>query len=337
MKTFHELSVRGQAERLRRLAQEALAKYDLSVKRIRLITNDQNCIFRIDIDDGSKYILRVTTPTGGHTLDHVVAEMDWLEALARDTNIHVPRPLPARDGAFFVEASAEGVLEPRFCAIFSWVGGRNLSEALSPANATRLGELSARLHIHALKYTPPEELSLLRFDRVFPFAEPVVLFDERFDHLFNRGCRTTYRKAFDWAQESIDCLVHRAEPMRILHGDLHPWNVRTSHGILSPIDFEDLMLGWPAQDIGITLYYLLPRPDFSELRAAFQTGYTRQSPWPERRDGEIDSFIAARGIGLVNFVLNDPVIAARIAPAEFVERIEKRLELLLRVREYGNP
>lgn len=116
--------------------------------------------------------------------------------------------------------------------------------------------------------------------------------------------------------------------MRILHGDLHQWNVRNARGVLSPIDFEDLMLGWPVQDIATTLYYF-DGETFAQQRAAFQSGYTRRSPWPERHPGEIDSFIAARGLGLANFILNDPNPAWKAKTAGFIEGIEKRLLRLL--------
>jgi Ser/Thr protein kinase RdoA (MazF antagonist) len=329
MKLFQSLTVGGQARRLRQLAINALASYDLDVARFRLITNDMNGIFRIDTTDGRKFILRVTAPEGGHILDHVTAEMDWLAALARDTDLSVPRPLPTRDGSLVVTTSADGVPEPRMCEIFFWVDGKNLVEDMSEVNLAKLGELSARLHAHALNYHPPTELSLLRFDRVFPFTEPVVLFEERFSNLFPPERRLIYQKGIDWAQESIDRLKASGEPMRILHGDLHQWNVRNAHGVLSPIDFEDVMLGWPLQDIATTSYYFFPLDDYPALRSAFQDGYTRHSPWPERHPGEIDSFIAARGIGLANLVLNDPNISSRIDPAEFVERIEKRLRRLI--------
>jgi Ser/Thr protein kinase RdoA (MazF antagonist) len=328
MKPFLSLTVRGQARRLRQLAIHALGCYDLDVARLRLITNDVNGIFRIDAADGRRFILRVTAPEGGHTIDHVTAEMDWLTALARDTDLSVPRPLRTRDGSFLVTAEADGVPEPRLCEIFSWVAGKDLAGDMSEVNLARLGELSARLHIHALTYHPLAPLSLLRFDRVFPFPEPVVLFEERFSQLFPPARKTVYQKAMDWAQESVDRLKAGGEPMRILHGDLHQWNVRLARGVLSPIDFEDLMLGWPVQDIATTLYYFLG-DHFSAWRAAFQAGYTRCSPWPERHPGEIDSFIAARGIGLANLVLNEPNIAARVDPAKFVERIEKRLRCLM--------
>ncbi len=328
-KPYSTLTVRGQARRLRRLALNALTHYDLDVSCMRLVTNDMNGIFRVDTRGGEKYILRVTLPEGGHNLDHVTAEMDWLAALASDTDLSVPHPLPARDGSLVVEAGTDGVPEARLCEVFSWVDGKDLAEDMSEVNISKLGELMAGLHIHALTYHPPSDLSLLRFDRVFPFPEPVLLFDEQFSPLFPAARRDVYERAIAWAQNSIDALKYSGEPMRIIHGDLHQWNVRNARGVLSPIDFEDLMLGWPVQDIATTLYYF-PVETYSALRSAFQDGYTRHSPWPERHSGEIDSFIAARGLGLANFILNDPNPAWREKAGEFIERVEKRLYGLMK-------
>lgn len=329
MKLFSSLTERGQALRLRQLALNALTQYDLDVSRVRLITNDMNGIFRVDTTDGQKFVLRVTLPEGGHTLDHVTAEMDWLAALARDTYLCVPRPILVKNGDLVVEASAVGVPEPRLCAVFSWVPGKDLADDLSPNNMAKLGELMARLHQHALIYRPSKALSLLKFDKVFPFPEPVILFEDAYSDLLPPERRAIYEQGIAWAQESIDRLKASAEPMRILHGDLHQWNVRVSRGVFSPIDFEDLMLGWLVQDIATTLYYFLDE-SYSVFREAFQTGYTRIAPWPERHSGEIDSFIAARGLGMANFVLNDPSLIGNTPPLDFVQRIEKRLIVLLK-------
>ena len=328
MKPYAALTELGQARRLRPLALNALQQYPLEVARLRLITNDMNAIFRVDTAEGHKLVLRITLPEGGHNLDHVAAEMDWLAALARDTSLSVPRPLPARDGRLVVEAQAEGVPQPRLCIVFSWVPGKDLADEMSAANIAGLGELTAQLHLHARAYRPPAQLSLLRFNRPFPFPEPVVLFDGPCAALFPPERRAVYAKAIAWTQESIDRLQAIGEPMRILHNDLHQWNVRNLRGLLSPIDFEDLMLGWPVQDIATTLYYF-PEENYAALRAAFQEGYTRRSPWPERHPGEIDSFIAARGFGLANFILNDPNPTWKTQAPEFIERVENRLRRLM--------
>lgn len=332
MKPYTALTERGQARRLRHLALNALQQYNLQVARLRLVTNDLNGIFRVDTTRGEKYILRVTLPEGGHNRDHVAAEMDWLRALGYDTDLSVPRPLLAKDGSLVVEAGAPGVPQPRLCAIFSWVPGSDLADHLTPANIARLGELMARLHLHARTYQPPAGLELLRFDRVFPFPEPVLLFEPRFAHLFPPDRRAVFQQAIEWAQGAIDHLQASGEPMRILHSDLHQWNVRIYRSRLSPIDFEDLMWGWPVQDIATSLYYQLD-DSFFTMRDAFQAGYTRISPWPERYPGEIGSFLAAQGMMLANFVLTDPNPAWRIQAPEFVARIERRL-LWLR-EQYG--
>lgn len=333
MQPYSTLTERGQARRLRALALDALKHYELRVARLRLVHNDVNGIFRLDSVEGQAYILRVTLPGGGHKRDQVTAEMDWLTAIARDTTLNVPRPIPAWDGSLVVEAGARGVPEIRLCALFSRVPGADLVKHLSAASISKLGELSAALHTHACSYQPPAGLNLLVFDRVFPFPEPVVLFEERFAALFPPERRELYKRAVNWAQSAIDRLQASGEPMRILHGDLHQWNVRYHHGRLSPIDFEDLIWGWPVQDIGITLYYLLDLETYPDLREAFQEGYTRISPWPERYPGEIDAFIAARGVMIVNFVLSDSDTKWVNQEAKFVERIEKRLRKLFQSLE----
>jgi len=329
MKPYNELTERGRACRLRKLALTALEQYDLDAARLSLITNNTNGIFRVDVNNGQKWILRVTQPEGGHTHAHVAAEMDWLAAISRDTDLSVPHPLPARDGSLVVETGAAGVPQRRMCTIFSWVPGADLARRFTPANISLLGELSARIHLHAQTYQPPDGLCLLKFDRVFPFPEPVILFEGRFATLIPPERWETFQRAIDWVQASVDRLKASGEPMRLLHGDLHQWNVRYSRGRLSPIDFEDLMWGWPVQDIATTLYYSADDDDYSDKRAAFERGYRRVSPWPERFPGEVDSFIAARGLGMANFILNYPELIENETPA-FLERIEKRLKKLMK-------
>ena len=57
MKDFYALTTRGRALRLRRMALAALERYDLDVRRVRLLTNSTNGIFRVDTAE-TKYALR---------------------------------------------------------------------------------------------------------------------------------------------------------------------------------------------------------------------------------------------------------------------------------------
>jgi len=331
-KSFYQLTERSQVLRLRQMATKALEQYDLAVARLRLITNEMNAIFGVKTTDGNKYILRITLPGGGHTQQHVQAEMDWLAALSRDTELSVPQPLPTRDGRLVVEVACNGIPERRMCVIFTWVPGSDLAQHLDEANMSKLGRLSAQLHAHAATFNPPPGFDILHFDKVFPFPEPVVLFEDALKLLFPPERRKIYQQAIDWAQNAIQRLFASGEPMRVIHNDLHMDNVRIHRGVLSPIDFEDLMWGWPVQDIAITLYYFYPLENYPELRLAFQKGYTSISPWPERYPGEIDAFIAARGVGLVNFALQDPHTLQTFDSAGYAVKIEGRLRALLESR-----
>ena len=127
MTPFYELTERGQARRLRRLAATALQQYALVVSRIRLIAVHTNCLFRIDTVDGAKYALRICTP-GEHTLADNLAEITWLTALQRDTDLHVPTPINNRNGSPITMAEAEGVPEARRCILFEWIPGRPLDD-----------------------------------------------------------------------------------------------------------------------------------------------------------------------------------------------------------------
>ncbi len=311
---------------MRTLALNALNLYNLNYQQLRLLTNHLNAIFRVDTPD-DRYILRVSLPEGGHTRDHTEAEMEWLEALARDTTLSVPRPLLARDGRLVTSAMAPGVPEERTCAVFSWVPGVDLASRLTHENIRLQGRLMAQLHEQASNFQFASERDILRFDRVFYFPEPVVIFDESTSGMMTPGQRKKFQHWHDSAGAAIAQLVQSGEDTRVMHGDLHQWNIRASKGVLSPIDFEDLILGWPVQDIAISLYYYQDEDDYPRMRAAFEEGYRDISPWPERWDGEIDAFIAARGLSLLNFVLQNWKMLD-MDPQKFSDRSEWRLDRL---------
>lgn len=311
--------------RLRRMALAALEHYDLDVKRVRLVTNNFNGIFRVETGDGGTYVLRVCLPEGEHSPREIRSEMMWLAALRRDTDLGVPQPLTTRDGKLVTTIEMAGVPEPRHCVVFGWVPGPDLADRLTLENVSKLGELAARLHEHAGTFTPPEGFWIKTADSVFPFGEPVVLFDEAYRDLFPPNRHAAFQQALERAQDTVEQLFAGRRGLRVLHNDLHQWNVKVYRGRLYALDFEDLMWGYPVQDIAITLYYWQDYEQYPALREAFQRGYTRHSEWPEGYPGEIDTLIAGRGLNLANFILQDPNPEWQKEAPAFIERTERRL------------
>ena len=329
MKDFTQLTSRGRALRLRRMALVALQRYELNVERVRLLSDDLNGIFRVDTSDGQKLVLRVCLPEAGHSLPEIRSEMMWLEALSREPDLGVPEPLANRDGALVTTVEVAGVPQARHCVVFGWMPGPDLADRLTLENVQKMGELSARLHAHAMTFDAPREFSIKTADSVFPFGDEVVLFDKVHRDLVPPARRELFRRTAKHVEAALGALYANWQGFRVLHYDLHHWNVKVFRGKLYALDFEDLMWGYPVQDIAITFYYWQDHAQFGELREAFKCGYTEYGEWPEQVRGQIDTFIAGRGLDLANFVLRDPNPEWRSSAPAFLERTEMRLRALL--------
>ena len=248
--------------------------------------------------------------------------------MAADTDLTIPAPVAARDGAYIVKVKVEGVPEARNCVLFGWVPGRDIAEVSEIWAMELWGAFAARLHDHGRVFSPPTGFSIVRYDRVFPFDEPIVLFDAQYEHLVTKSRAKLYRAACKRVESAIERL-RQIEPMRVLHGDLHRWNVRISRGRVGAIDFEDLMWGWPVQDVATTLYYEWHRDDYPERYAFFRRGYETVAVWPERYALEIETFIAARALVIANDVLLDQTPEIREHADEYFSRFDEKIRLVL--------
>ena len=85
MKPYDELTPTGQRRRQRRLVLEALAAYDLQVARLRFLAQHTSTYFRLDAADGRRYAVRIYSRDS--TPAENCAEMFWLEAINRDTDL----------------------------------------------------------------------------------------------------------------------------------------------------------------------------------------------------------------------------------------------------------
>jgi hypothetical protein len=83
--------------------------------------------------------------------------------------------------------------EPLPCVLFEWIDGPLLDRRLTVPNVERVGALAASLHRHGTRFRPPPGFAAVRYDRPFPFDEPVVLFDDQ--PLVPPARRAVYRAA----------------------------------------------------------------------------------------------------------------------------------------------
>lgn len=322
MKAYKELTRLGRIRRLRRLALAALEDYDLEIDSFRFLTIDTNTTFKLRTTDRKRYVLRIYTDEDTD-LNEVRAEMFWLQAIVRDTDLRVAEPIPRRDGEILTVINFPGVPEELPCAVFTWVPGRVLEKHLSPENYYKLGKMMARLHQHSATLNPlPPEIHPMKWDKVFYFPdEPIVYNTPEYSHLFPQERIAMLNKVINRADEVFAHLFAEEDGLILIHGDLHFWNVNYHRGDLYLMDFGDISLGYPVQDIAITLYYGRERDGYLEWRKAFQDGYSSVLSWPTEDERTIATLMAARSVNFINYV-------ARIdsSPEEFISRLSKNLE-----------
>ncbi len=328
MTTFAKLSRSGQARALRRAAQAAIARYELEVRRIRRIALESNATFRVETSTGECFALRVGVPGPiAHSIAEIRSEIAWLESLRDAPDVDVVVPVPNRTGDDVTVVDLAGLAEPLPCVLFEWIDGPLLDRRLTARNVERVGALAASLHRRGTRFRPPPGFAAVRYDRPFPFDEPVVLFDDQ--SLVPPARRAVYRAALARVEAAIARLTDSGAPMRVLHGDLHSWNVKVTGGRVVAFDFEDLMWGWPVQDIATTLYYWSGRDDFQLLRSAFRQGYETVAPWPDATGDEVDTFIIGRSLVIANDAIQ---LIDSLAPGEteaILLRGQERIRLYL--------
>lgn len=331
-KHYTALTTQGKARRLRKLAQAALADYDLDVKSLRLLSNDDNCVFRVDTFDRQKYVLRICAAEGGHPLSQIIGEMQWLDILQGEASVQAPAPLTTKDGAWLTTVSAEGVPDARHCVVFSWVDGVPIAKRRWPKTWEQFGKLAAKLHHIAARVELPPDFKIMRYNSVFPFHdESCVIFEDVHQRHFSDAELKLLSKTLTRLDIEFAGLYHtNRDSQRVTHGDLHQWNVHTANGKLSAIDFEDIMWAYPIQDIATTLYYNRFDDAYETLRAAFKRGYELVEDFPEAYPGQLETYMLARRINLLNTILasNEADIAA------FPQFIPRTIECIKWVRDH---
>ena len=320
-----------EATRLLPFAQRVLRRYRLDAREVEHLATHSNVMFRVITESGGQLVLRVGSPHG-NTRSNLEYEVAWLDALNKETDLDVVRPIPTAGGALIVDEYDPDLGKERPCVLFTWVPGAPLGDGAGTFGYRLLGQMSAALQAHGRTWQPERPEGMRRWDRVFYYGaevDPVVIASPEFEHLFERGRQRVISRAGQLAETTIHESWMVGSP-QVVHGDLHEWNVHVVASRIHAFDFEDTMLALPSQDVAISLYHSRTADKRAEIRSAFRRGFETVGVWPIQDDSQLDGFHAARQIMLMNY-------AARTLPmreaAEFIDNVMPWLESY--VRRYG--
>ncbi len=335
MKTFEQLTHVGKGRRLRPYAAKLLEiEYGIRAETLEQVAETVNVVYRVQLKDGSRCVLRLTPPKHFHDRQDVQSEVAWLHSLAKQS-IGVPTVIAARNGNDVVTVVWDGIPGEWHGVVFEWIQGVNLANRWTATNIERFGQLVAQLHVAGSQFAPPPGFRLRPANSVFPhcntsFAhpEPMVLFDGLPKKLLPAKRGALFTKAYALAEKEIERLFREGAPQPI-HNDLHPWNVMISRDEIHAIDFENSLMGFPVQDLGTVLNYwqnyFKDDVAFDERLASFRAGYERIQPWPEEYPGQIRLLTASHRLMLCNYYASHHDPEYREFAYEVFPIVEKRL------------
>jgi Ser/Thr protein kinase RdoA (MazF antagonist) len=266
-----------------------------------LINLSENHTFRVDGPDGRKHILRVHRP-GYQGSAAIGSELAWVQALAADTGLAVPKPLRGRDGAFLQQMKL-GRDVPRQAVLFAFEEGREpLPHEDLRAHFRTLGRIAAQTHAHAARWRPPAG-----FERPTWHAGAVLDGD---------GPWGDWRKA-PHVEGDIREALHRLEAklrgdlarygqtvdrFGLIHADMRLANLLINGERIALIDFDDCGFCWFMYDFAAAISFFEDSPAVPELKAAWVEGYREIRQLSEADLAAIDTMIMLRRMALLAWI-----------------------------------
>lgn len=285
------------------LAERVLKRYPFLTREVTHLATHSNVMYQVIAENGQQMVLRVGTPQA-NTRSNIGFEVAWLDALSRETDLDVVRPIRTAGGALIVDEHDSVLDQTRSCVLFTWIPGAPLGRGAGPFGYRLLGQMLARLQAHGKDWQPLGGLEgMRRWDRLFYYGtdiDQVVVSNPTYGHLFEIRRRTIILRASELAAAVIS-ESWADGGAQVVHGDLHEWNVHMAGSRLYAFDFEDVMVALPAQDISISLYGSRAEDQFGEIQTAFRKGFESVAPWPIVDQSQLDGFHAARQVMLMNY------------------------------------
>lgn len=249
---------------------------------MRLITVSENATFLVTADGGPVAVVRVARPGYLAGAEAFESEVAWVAALAADDVCQVPAALRTRSGTFCAALADEGGTD-WWCVAYGYVAGRILEDIFSDADATdptsyyrEIGAINARLHEHALRWTPPPGFARHSWD-VPDMLGPTARWG-RWEDAVDGAERTLLDEARAAALAVVAEAPRDGAAWGLVHADLRPSNIMISGDLLTVIDFDDCGHTWFQYDFAAALSFLEHTPEAPTMALEWLAGYTSVRP-----------------------------------------------------------
>ncbi len=304
MKDFDRLPHEEQLAILLDVAESATGHYELpSGISVQMCNLSENATYRIEAPDGRRWALRIHRD-GYHSRTAIASELAWLMDLRQTRVVATPVPLKGRDGELIQDVSQPRLPRPRHVVLSQWETGTEpgIGEDLSGPFEV-LGEITARMHVHARQWQRPSWFTRLTWDFDTALGDDKPHWGRWRDGVGMDAAKgKLFGRTVDLIGSRLKAYGKGAERFGLIHCDLRLANLLIDGKSVKVIDFDDCGFGWYMYDAATPVSFYEHEPQVPELIEAWKTGYRKVLALPRADEDEIASFIMLRRILLVAWV-----------------------------------
>jgi len=317
VKPFRKPLYDEQLARLGHVVDTLLPCYGLSTVQRTLLQHENNAVYRLVTTVGEQFVVRVAN-TWGRSEQEQRSEMQWLQALRRETSLVVPEPVQNLDGDLVTMIVTHGIvtegiaparsMEAHPCVVLRWVPGEPPQPGPAPALMERIGAFTAEMHRYSERFAPAAGFVRPRWDWERLFGAHSFLHDENIMTMLPSRQRGVLHAASEQIRRALSCPGKQALRQGHIHADLHRDNILIYNSEVGVIDFDDCGFGYYLFDIACVLDSFKRRvfadpAEYREGREALLRGYARIRPLASDFDEYLGIFMALRDMVILDFIL----------------------------------
>ena len=286
------------------LAEMAIGMYDLPpLVSVKLVNLSENATYKVETENGRMWALRIHR-YGYHTQTAIASELAWLIDLRLKAVALTPVPIQGRNGEFIQVCRHPRMASPRSVVLFKWEMGAEpgIGEDLAkPFEA--LGEVAARMHLHAKSWARPPCFQRLTWDFETSLGELKPHWGRwREGMAVDAATSKIFGRAVDVIGRRLAAYGKGADRFGLIHGDLRLANLLVEGDVVKVIDFDDCGFGWFMYDAATPVSFHEHEPQVPELIEHWKQGYRKVMPLSAEDEAEIPSFVMLRRILLVAWI-----------------------------------
>ena len=283
---------------LHRMVAGSLKRWGLSSRTvISLLNLSENATFALSDPKAPKELVLRVHRVGYSSAEEIRSELAWMNALRRDGVIDTASPLPGSNGELVQTLTSPSGRPSRHAVAFERLPGKEPEAGVDALRwFERLGELTAKLHLHAKSWVLPAGFRRKRWD-VDAMVGDKGYWGPWRDAMGLDGPGTAaLEQALSFIRQRIDRFGASPERFGLVHADLRLANLLVHDTHLRIIDFDDCGFSWFMYDFATAVSFIEHEAMVPDLLRAWVAGYRKAAPLSAEERAEIPTFVVLRRI-----------------------------------------